>query len=303
MATVQSIIDSARYDLVDYADGVGVGIEFDDVELLNYLNRMVGIMDSTLASLNSDLVHETEEDIDNVADQDYIDLVEMNNGDWDSIRSIWIGDNRLTKIPLDQIYYKRKFLSDSAEPKYFALEGTVVQYECPAESADTDVVIHYNRKHRPLVLSQSTTFTAVASTDICTLGATLNWNKIDGPVTVSNSGGALPTGLSTSTNYWVIRIDDTTFYFATSRGAAMAGTDLDLTTNGTGTQTVSQTDIMPYNSIFDEFLREMLVMHAKAKKEGGIEKPELLYMSIFRGRAMQEEIRRGFNPTPYYIDF
>jgi len=27
MATAQAIIDSARYDLVDFSDGVGVGIE------------------------------------------------------------------------------------------------------------------------------------------------------------------------------------------------------------------------------------------------------------------------------------
>ena len=303
MATVQSLINSARYDLVDYTDGVGVGVEFDDEELLNYLNRMVGIMDSTLASLHSDMVHGTEIDIDNVADQNYIDLVDMNNGNWDSVRSIWIGSNKLTKIPLDKIYYKRKFLTSSNEPRYFALEGTVVQYECGAGSADTDVVIHYNRKHRPLVLDTSSVFTAVIGNQIFTLTTALDWNKIDGPVTVSNSGGALPTGIVASTDYWIIRISSTTYYMATTRGAAMAGTNLSITSNGTGTNTVSQTDIMPYNSMYDEFLREMLVMCAKAKKEGVIEQPEAVYQQIFRGRAMQEEIRRGFNPLPYYIPF
>lgn len=303
MATVQSIIDSARYDLVDYVDGVGVGIEFDDIELLNYLNRMVGIMDSTLASLGSDMVHGTEEDIDNVEDQNYTDLVDMNNGDWDSIRSIWIGSNKLTKIPLDQIYYKRKFISSSNEPKYWALEGTVIQYECGANDDDSDVVIHYNRKHRPLVIDQSSVFTAANATEIFTLTTALNWNKIDGPVTVANSGGALPTGISASTNYWIIRISGTTYYMATSRGAAMAGTNLEISSDGTGTNTVSQTDVMPYNDIYNELLREMMVMCAKAKKEGVIEQPEAVYQQIFRGRATQEELRRGFNPTPYYLGF
>lgn len=303
MASVQVLIDSARYDLVDYVDGVGVGIEFDDIELLNYLNRMVGIMDSTLASLNSDMVYGTEEDIDTVEDQNYIDLVDMNNGDWDSIRSIWIGSNKLTKISLDQIYYKRKFLTSSNEPKYFALEGTVIQFECDADSAHTDVVIHYNRKHRPLVISQDSVFSVVYTTGIFTLTTALSWNKIDGPVTVSNVGGALPTGIAASTNYWIVRISGTTYYMATTRGNAMADTNLSVTSNGTGVQTVSQTDIMPYNGMYDEFLREMLVMHAKAKKEGQIEKPEALYQQVFRGRAIQEEIRRGFNPSPYYIAF
>jgi hypothetical protein len=303
MATVQSVLDAARYDLVDFTDGVGVGIEFDDTELLHYLNRMVGIMDSTLASLNSDLVHGTEEDIDTVADQNYIDLVNMNGGYWDSIRSIWIGDNRLEKITLDQLYYKRKFLTNAAEPRYYALEGTVVQFDVDADAAHTDVVIHYNRKHRPLVISQSFTFTADNSTEIFTTTSAHGWMRIDGPVTVSNSGGALPTGITASTDYWVIRITGTTYYLATSKGAALADSNLSISSNGTGTQTVSQTDVMPYDSIFDEFLREMLVMHAKAKKEGAIEKSEIFYNQIFKGRAMQEEIRRGYIPRPYYLEF
>ena len=69
MATVQSIIDSARYDLVDYVDGVGLGIEFDDTELLNYMNRMIGILDSNLVSLNSDLTENIDQTHETVAGQ------------------------------------------------------------------------------------------------------------------------------------------------------------------------------------------------------------------------------------------
>lgn len=303
MATVQSIIDSARYDLIDFSDGVGAGIEFDDVELLLYLNRMVGIMDSTLAMLNSDMVHETEEGIDTVDGQNYIDLVDMNGGYWDSIRSVWIGDNQLTKCGLDEIYYKRKFRSDDNEPRYYALEGTVMQFECGADDDHTDVMIHYNKKHRPLVLTQTVTFTSVAATDITTLASDMGFMQVDGPVTVSNSGGALPTGLSASTNYWMSRISNTTCYLCASKSAAMEGTDIDITSAGTGTHTINHIDVMPYNDMYNEFLREMLVMHAKAKKEGVIEQSEALYDAIFRGRMMQEEIRRGFIPKPYYTGF
>lgn len=61
----------------------------------------------------------------------------------------------------------------------------------------------------------------------------------DGPVQASNVGGALPAGLAASTNYWVIRIDANTFELATSQANAFAGTAITITTNGTGTQTVT----------------------------------------------------------------
>lgn len=58
-------------------------------------------------------------------------------------------------------------------------------------------------------------------------------------VQVSNSGGALPTGLSAVTDYFVIRIDADTFYLAESLADALAGTRIDITGAGSGTQTVT----------------------------------------------------------------
>ncbi len=61
----------------------------------------------------------------------------------------------------------------------------------------------------------------------------------DGPVQVSNSGGALPGGLAAVTNYWVIVVDVDTFFLATSLANALAGTNLLISTDGTGTQTLA----------------------------------------------------------------
>lgn len=61
----------------------------------------------------------------------------------------------------------------------------------------------------------------------------------DGPIQVSNSGGALPTGLVAVTNYWVIVVDANTFFLATSLANALAGTNLLISTDGTGTQTLA----------------------------------------------------------------
>jgi hypothetical protein len=84
-----------------------------------------------------------------------------------------------------------------------------------------------------------TTFTGVASTDIFT--ATTHRLRTGMPVQVSNSGGALPSGLSTSTNYYAGVIDADTFYLYDTLAHAQAGGStgkINITTNGTGTQTM-----------------------------------------------------------------
>ena len=81
-------------------------------------------------------------------------------------------------------------------------------------------------------------FTAANATEIFT-SAAHGFVTGDGPFQVSNSGGALPTGLVAVTDYWVITIDANTFYLATSLALALAGTNLLISTDGTGTQTIS----------------------------------------------------------------
>jgi hypothetical protein len=83
-----------------------------------------------------------------------------------------------------------------------------------------------------------TVFTADSATDQLTVVA--GHNLVTGmPVQVSNSGGALPTGLSAATTYWAIVVSTTVFKLATSRALAFAGTAIDITANGTGTQTAT----------------------------------------------------------------
>lgn len=60
----------------------------------------------------------------------------------------------------------------------------------------------------------------------------------DGPYRVSNSGGALPTGLSANTDYWVIYVDANTIQLAASLADANAGTEVTFSSDGTGTHTL-----------------------------------------------------------------
>ncbi len=85
------------------------------------------------------------------------------------------------------------------------------------------------------------TFTADSTTDI--MSKATHGFKTGLKVQVSNSGGALPTGLSAATDYFVIYVAADTFKLATSLVNANLGTAIDLTTNGTGLQTVTPTSI------------------------------------------------------------
>lgn len=77
-------------------------------------------------------------------------------------------------------------------------------------------------------------FTADAGTDLLTcVGHGLLTGE--GPAATRNIGGGLPAPLAAVTDYWVIRIDADHVKLATSSSNAMAGTAINLTTNGTGT--------------------------------------------------------------------
>lgn len=60
----------------------------------------------------------------------------------------------------------------------------------------------------------------------------------DGPMEATNSGGGLPTGVAASTPLWAIKVDNDNFKLATSEDNATAGTAIDITSAGTGTNKI-----------------------------------------------------------------
>lgn len=86
------------------------------------------------------------------------------------------------------------------------------------------------------------TFT-VASTTLDTLTATTHsYANGDGPVTVTNSGGALPGGLAASTNYWIGVVDANTIKLYKSLADVLSGAAaVDVTSSGSGTNQVAVT--------------------------------------------------------------
>ena len=63
----------------------------------------------------------------------------------------------------------------------------------------------------------------------------------DGPVRLTNSGGALPAGYAAATDYYVIRTGADSLQLAASRALAFAGTAVTISGDGTGTHTLSDT--------------------------------------------------------------
>ena len=90
-------------------------------------------------------------------------------------------------------------------------------------------------------LGQSDTFTADASTDICTYTSTANIpsNILLGTRVRLTTTTTLPAGLATATDYFVIKVTDSTFKLATSYANAIAGTAINITDAGTGTHTIT----------------------------------------------------------------
>jgi len=90
-------------------------------------------------------------------------------------------------------------------------------------------------------LGQTDTFTADAGTDVCTWTSTANIpsNVLTGTRVRLTTTVTLPAGLALATDYYVIRLSDTTFSLATSFANATAGTAIDITSTGTGTHTVN----------------------------------------------------------------
>jgi len=86
--------------------------------------------------------------------------------------------------------------------------------------------------------AQSFTFTTdfASHADFFVLSGTQNTNfKVGSAIKVSNSGGSLPTGLTAGTIYYVRSVSGVGLFIATD---PTIGTSINMTSNGTGTQTV-----------------------------------------------------------------
>lgn len=88
---------------------------------------------------------------------------------------------------------------------------------------------------RPCVDGSTQTFTADAGTDVITCSS---HGYVDGESVEVSSDTTLPSGLSASTEYYIIYVDANSFKLATRYAYAMAGTAINILDAGTGTHSV-----------------------------------------------------------------
>jgi len=91
------------------------------------------------------------------------------------------------------------------------------------------------------ISTRTATFTADAGTDICTHTSTTSIpsNILTGTRVRCTTTTTLPAGLATATDYYFIKVSDTTYKLATSYANAIAGTAINITDAGTGTHTLN----------------------------------------------------------------
>lgn len=91
------------------------------------------------------------------------------------------------------------------------------------------------------ISTRTATFTADAGTNIMTYTSvtSLPSNLLTGTRVRCTTTTTLPAPLATATDYYLIRIDNGTYKLATTYANAIAGTEIDITTTGTGTHTLN----------------------------------------------------------------
>ena len=91
------------------------------------------------------------------------------------------------------------------------------------------------------ISTRTATFTANDATDIMTYTSTTSIpsNLLTGTRVRCTTTTTLPAPLATATDYYLIKVSDTTYKLATSYANAIAGTAIDITTTGTGTHTLN----------------------------------------------------------------
>lgn len=135
MATVATILDASKYDLRNYG-----AKEFDNTQMIHYLNRMIVLLDRALISHNSDQTL-TESSITLTSGTD---VVPVPTSTTVNIREIWDDDQTLLyRMGARELYERRMHrYGDTAEPKYWAHIQNNIEFEVTADADYSFTVYH-----------------------------------------------------------------------------------------------------------------------------------------------------------------
>jgi hypothetical protein len=170
--------------------------------------------------------------------------VPMNNGTIGDESSNATTRANIDTFPLYNLIWEMMQDNQVYAPMY-TLAGIPISYTDPI----TDFTAHNQislTKSLGLVLAGTTndfhtsqTYTADSTTDLLTMSDTIIYGT-GTPVRISNSGGAAPGGLIAGNIYYTILISATTLKLATTIDNAITNVPIDITSNGTGTNSMQE---------------------------------------------------------------
>lgn len=132
-------------------------------------------------------------------------------------------------------------VSRTTYARLFDLVGTTFG----AGDGSTTFTLPDLRSRNPIGVGTGTFRFTFASTDVTVatdlITVTASPELITGRKVQLTTTGTLPTGLSLATDYYIIAISSTTIKLASSRANAVAGTAIDITGQGSGTNTATGT--------------------------------------------------------------
>lgn len=119
--------------------------------------------------------------------------------------------------------------------------GTLVVWDIIGYYRVTSVTTTTAQATTNTISTRTATFTADDTTDIMTYTSTtsLPSNLLTGTRVRVSTTTTLPSPLVAATDYYLIRVSNTTYKLATSYANAIAGTQIDITTTGSGTHTLN----------------------------------------------------------------
>ena len=289
MATLAELITSARFDLRDYADR-----EYPDPELVEYANRSVIALDSSLLSIDSDWLHQTGTAVlasgQNKVTQPTRCI---------SIRSIWISDAVSAYTDLT-----------------FAAAGDTITSAALADFEGDDFVANQYIGIDGTTSNDTEDIGLVTLSSVATLVLTVNENVI-----VNEGAGDLSASIFPVKSEDVIQWDRDDIairrkfigssgkpqYWA-HEGASVLFDHIANQAYGIvfhfnqKSETLTTSSSMPYNDEFNEELRQAIVFIAENREMKISEATTSLY-DFFRSAANTKAIRRAFVPKRYKLDF
>lgn len=183
MTTIADLETIVQYDLGDTGLTQFPQTTGSSPELVAYFNRAIRLLDLELANVESDFTLNeagtTGTDLAAAANYIAVPTGTIN------VRDIWNGTTRLTKKPLNWIYYWRNSSPDDEGPPYYwAIKGATIQFERAADDDYATIVVYYDKFTGTLAKTGTVPYADYFNDVICQAVVMFAKNRNEQPVQI-----------------------------------------------------------------------------------------------------------------------